>query len=230
MLCLGGAIIKPARILVIEKDEALAVKAAVALEEAGFKVTRTADALDGLKKLYEAYPDLIIVARELPMVNGEDPCLRIRQASYLPIIVLGSQEEAAEMLELGADAYMTKPPCLSELVARVRALLRRKPRYDPPGDNPRLESKDGPSEGGNRSNGLTPTEFRLASCLILNKGRLISHYQLISEVWGGKEVSLDALHFYIRRLRGKLANVGIFGLRGVGYYLSGDRNSSALNN
>ena len=56
----------------------------------------TTDALDGLNKLYEVYPDLIIVERELPMVSGEDPCLRIRQASYLPIIVLGSREEAAE--------------------------------------------------------------------------------------------------------------------------------------
>ena len=139
MLCAGGDIIKSDRILAIEKDEALAVKAATALEEAGYKVVRAADALDELKKLCEACPELIIVARELSMVNGEDPYLRIRQASYLPIIVLGSQEEAAEMLKLGADAYIARPPSLSELVARVRALLRRKPRYDPPNHNPKLE-------------------------------------------------------------------------------------------
>ena len=200
------------------------------MEEAGYKVVRTADALDGLKKLYEAYPDLIIVARELPTVSGEDPCLRIRQASYLPIIVLGNGEEAVEMLELGADAYITKPPSLSELVARVHSLLRRKPRYDPPPDNPKLEIENRLPKGSNGSNGLTPTEFRLASCLILNKGRLLGYPRLISEVWGGKEVSLDTLHFYIRRLRSKLANVGIFGLRGVGYRLSVDGSSSTLNN
>ena len=226
----GGDIIEPNRILVIEKDEALAVKAAAALEEAGFEVVRTTDALEGLKKLYEAYPDLIIVARELPKVDGEDPCLRIRQASYLPIIVLGSNEEAAEMLELGADAYMTKPPSLSELVARVRSLLRRKPRYDPPGDNPELEIKSRLTKEGNGSNDLTPTEFRLASCLLLNKGRLLGYPRLISEVWGGKKVSLDTLHFYMRRLRSKLANVSIFGLRGVGYCFSGGGSSSPVNN
>ena len=221
-LSVGADIIKNDRILVIEKDEALAVEAAAALEEAGYKVVTAADARDGLKKLYEAYPDLIIVAMELPMVNGEDSYLRIRQACYLPIIVLGSEEETAEMLELGADAYMTKPPSLSELVARVRSLLRRKPRYHPPGDNPRLEIEKSLPDGGNDSNGLTPTEYRLASCLILNKGRVLSYAQLISEVWGGKEVSLDTLHFYMRRLRQKLTNGGIFMLRGVGYGFSAE--------
>jgi len=155
------------------------------------------------------------------MVDGEDACLRIRQASYLPLIVLGTKEEAAEVLELGADAYMTKPPSLRELVARVRTLLRRKPRYVPPVDSPRLEIEKHLPNGGD-GNGLTPTEFRLASCLLLNRGRLVEYPRLISEVWGGKTVSVDNLHFYVRRLRSKLVNVSIFGLRGVGYCFSGD--------
>jgi len=127
-----------------------------------------------------------------------------------------------EILELGADAYMTKPPSLSELVARVHALLRRKPRCHPPGDNPGPDIENHLSDGGNDSDGLTPTEYRLASCLILNKGRLLGYSQLISEVWGGKEVSLNTLHFYMRRLRRKLGNGGIFMLRGVGYSFSED--------
>lgn len=210
------------RILVVEKDEALRLKAAGALESAGYEVAIAVDALDGLKKLYETYPDLIIVARELPRVNGEDAYLRIRQASYLPIIVIGNREEAAEMLELGADAYVAKPPVLGELVARVRALLRRKPRQEPPGGNIISPTRNHPPDDGNGSNGLTPTEFRLASCFLHNKGQLLSYDELISGVWGGKEVRLDTLHFYMRRLRQKLADGGISMFRGVGYCLSGD--------
>ena len=184
---------------------------------------RVTDALDGLRQLYEeAYPDLIIAARELPMVNGEDPCVRIRQASYLPLIVLGSREEAAEVLELGADAYMIKPPILRELVARVRTLLRRKPRYAPPVDNPKLEIENRLPNDGDGSNGLTFTEFRLLACLILNNGTLLSYPRLISEVWRGKEVSRDTVHFYVRRLRQKLQGYSpchIVNCRGVGYRL-----------
>ena len=126
-----GATIRQASILVIEKDDTIAEKASVALKEAGYIVVRVADALDGLKKVYELRPDLIIAGWELPMVNGEDACLRIRQASYLPILVLGNKDEAVETLELGIDAYLIKPLSLSELVARVHALLRRKIGFSP---------------------------------------------------------------------------------------------------
>jgi DNA-binding response OmpR family regulator len=169
------------------------------------------------------------VARELPTVNGEDPYLRIRQASYLPIIVIGNEEEAAETLEFGADAYMTRPPSLSELVARVHVLLRRKPRYDSTGDTPRLATRDNPgkAEGDEKGkivnfNGLTPTEFRLASCLVINRGQLLDYPRLIGEVWGGKEVGRDTLHFYMRRLRQKLQDYipcHILNFQGVGYCL-----------
>ena len=192
------------------------------MEEAGYKVAWAADALSGLKKLYEAHPDLIILARELPAVNGEDIYLRIRQASYLPIIVLGSQAEAAETLEYGADAYMTKPTNHFELIPRVRGLLRRKPRYDPL-DNAGLETKDGLMEKeGNTSgpNGLTLTEFRLACCLVISRGKLLDYQQLTNDVWGGKGVTLDTLHFYMRQLRHKLHHFfpcRIVNHRGVGY-------------
>jgi len=158
------------------------------------------------------------------MVDGEDPCLRIRQACYLPIIVLGNREEAAEMLEFVADAYMAKPLSLSELVARVHALLRRKPKRDPLRSNPKLEIDNRLDNGGDGSNGLTHTEFRLASCLVINRGRLLDYPRLISEVWGRKEISRGTLHFYMRRLRQKLQGYipcHIVNCRGVGYRLEG---------
>ena len=185
-------------------------------------VTMAGDTPEGLKKLYESFPDLVIMANELSPLNGEKPVFYFRQTCYLPILAIGNKEEAAETLELGADAYIIKPPAPEELVARVRALLRRKERYDPPGGNPKLEIENRLSKRGNGSSELTPTEFRLASCLILNKDRLLGYPQLISEVWGGKKVSPDTLHFYVRRLRSKLGNIGVFGLRGIGYRLSLD--------
>ena len=201
------------RILIIEKDQALAEKEAVALEKEGYKVKICADALEGIKKLYESYPDLIIASRDLPMVKGEDAYQRIRQASYLPLIVIGIEEESAEVLEFGADAYITRETDLRELVARVRSILRRKMGLksrdgrnsgegdrDNPVDDPVPVNK-GNSDG---SNYLSATEFHLASCLLFNKSKLIDYQRLIGEVWGGKEVSLDTLHNYMRSLSQKL--------------------------
>ena len=211
---------KKAVVLVVEKDSALSAMAAGALREAGFEVVEAADAADGLKKIYETHPDVVIASTDLPPVNGEDACLRLRQASYLPLIAIGSREEVVEMLELGADACIIRPPSGREMVARVHLLLSRR-KDDRPGGGGRPGIKSYLS-GEDDSDGLSPTEFRLSSCLLSNEGRLLVYPQLITEVWGGKKVSVDTLHFYIRRLRRKLANCNIFGVRGVGYGLIGD--------
>ncbi len=215
----GGSTIKGSCILIIESDEALALGEASVLEEAGCTVVRCTNVSDGIKKIYEVRPDLIIVSRELPMLGVEDPCLRIRQASLLPMMVIGSEDYLVETLELGADAYMVKPPAPIELVARVAALLRRKKRHDPPDDNTSLDIEGHTSRGGNGTDELTPTDFRLASCLMLNKGKLLSQQRLISDVWGGREISPDTLHFHMRRLRKKLAIGRIISVRGLGCYL-----------
>jgi two-component system response regulator ArlR len=178
-------------------------------------------------KLYQEYPDLVIVARELPMVNGEEPCLRVRQACYLPIIVLGNGGDISEMLELGADAYMMKPPGTYELVARVHSLLRRKTRYYSGNGNHELETGNNGANGGNGKDMMTSTELRLASCLILNRGKVLEYPRIIDEVWGGKKVSLDTLHYHMRRLRRKLQvyspyPMEIRVLRGVGYFCTVD--------
>ena len=124
---------RASRVLVIEKDEATAAQIGVTLEKAGFEVVTAVGAYDGLRKLLEAYPDLIIMAQELPAVDGEDALLRIRQASYILMMVLGPADEELDAFELGADAYMSRPPSDVELVAKARSLLRRKLKmYDPP--------------------------------------------------------------------------------------------------
>jgi two-component system response regulator ArlR len=213
--------VKKVLVLVAEKDRALVTEATRALRQAGFEVVETADTADGLKKIYEINPDVIIASTDLPPINGEDACQRIRQASYLPLIALGSQDDVAEALELGADAYIVKPTNGREVVARVHSLLRRRESDDPPGGcvRPGIERVlPGESEG---RKGLSATECRLGSCLLSNEGRLLGYPQLITEVWGGKEVSVDTLHFYIRRLRRKLSKFYIFGVRGTGYGFSG---------
>ncbi len=212
-------------ILVVEKDEVSRLKAAGALEAAGYEVAAAGDTMEGIKKLYETHPDLIVVAQELTVEDGEDAYLRIRQSSYLPLIVIGGRGGAAEMLESGADAYVVRPLSLGELVARVRALLRRKPGPKPPGNsNTREIYNRSQQDDKNGLNGLTPTETRLSSCLLYNQGRLLSYSDIINQVWGNKKVSLDTLHFYMRRLRQKLFNGSLYMFRGVGYCFNGDNN------
>lgn len=213
---------KKVLVLVVDKYGALVSVAAGALREAGFEVEVAEDAADGLKKIYQIKPDVVITSTDLPPVNGEDACQRLRQASYLPLIAIGKREEVVEMLELGMDACLIWPPSGREVVARVQALLRRRGNDDPPEEGARLGIERYLPGKNNGTNGLTPTECRLGSCLLANEGRLLEYPQLLTEVWGGKDVSRATLHFYIRRLRHKLACFNIFGLRGIGYGFFGD--------
>ena len=192
---------------------------ASALFDGECEVAVANDALNGLKSTYELYPDLIIMDRDLPMVSAQEPCSRLKQVVYRPIIVIGKQSNSAEILELGADAYMKIPLDLEELIAKIKSLLHRAKQDDPPKGKTSLEREAQKQEGG-IPEGLTPTEFRLASCLMLNKGRVLDYMHLISEVWGGKKITLDTLHFYMRRLKQKLVNGNLSILRGVGYCLS----------
>jgi two-component system, OmpR family, response regulator ArlR len=209
-------------VLVVEKDKPLVAEAIKALRQAGYEVIQAFNAADGLKKIHALNPDLILASTDLPPVNGEDATLRIRQASYLPMVILGDQAELVKTLEQGADAYIVQPASGREVVARVNSLLRRNKSGDPPegGARPRIEDYL-PGEN-NGPEGLSPTECRLTTCLLSNKGRMLDYPQLITEVWGRKTVSVDTLHFYIRRLRRKLANFNIFSMRGVGCGLSGN--------
>jgi two-component system KDP operon response regulator KdpE len=206
---------KKAVVLIVEKDRSSSAGAVEALREAGYEVVEAAGAADGLKMIYETHPDVVIASTDLPSVNGEDACLRLRQASYLPLIAIGRREEVVEMLELGVDACIISPPSGREVVARVNSLLKRKEDDDPPGGaGVGIESHLRPEAG---TEGLSPVECRLGKCLLSNEGRLLDYPRLITEVWGGKDISLDNLHYYVRRLRRKLSGFKIFGVRGVGY-------------
>ncbi|MFC1948173.1 response regulator transcription factor [Chloroflexota bacterium] len=116
-------------VLVIESHETTGIMVSSALEGAGFTVTCVSNPSEGLEQLCESFYHLIVMNSSLPEIFGEDARLIIRRASYLPMIVLGESHDIAQSLELGADAFMTKPPLLRELVARARNLINRKPFY-----------------------------------------------------------------------------------------------------
>ncbi len=137
---------KRERILVIAADKYLASQLRETLHQAGYSVWRAIDEVEGLKKLHKTTPDLVVIERELLPTNREDPCWRIRQAAYVPIIAVGCDQDATEMLESGADAHMSNPPNLRELTARVRALLRRKNRAGLLHGNPDTKSRRIPDD------------------------------------------------------------------------------------
>jgi DNA-binding response OmpR family regulator len=179
----------------------------------GFSVVTAPNVAAGMKSFYEARPDLLIMSEGLTSLSAEDLCTRIREADGVPIIVLGKGnkgDERVKWLALGADAYLVVPVSASVLIARVRSLLRRYKNR---------QSHDGKSSPNHPPDDLTSTENRLLFCLQSGEGRLFSYSQLLAEVWGGKRISLDTLHYYMRRLQQKVGSGLIVQLRGIGYWL-----------
>ncbi len=202
------------KVLVIEGEHEVREEVVSALQQAGFDVLKAEDGAQGLAMLYETQPFLIVMDEQMPYP-------RVRQVSDAPLIVLGDHREElsfAKALYLGADAYMTKPFSLAELAARARALLRR---YKPMYCYPRLIPETRMVELPDSATALSPTEFRLFSCLVFNEGRVMPYPQLMVEVWGGT-ISMATLHLYVRRIKDKLGIDGvgpycILGHRGRGY-------------
>lgn len=180
-----------------------------------FNILTAVDVASGLKTFYEARPELMIMSEGLTSLPAEDLCTRIRETDDVPIIVLGKkskEDDRVRWLTLGADAYLILPVGSSVLIARVRSLLRRYKRKQ--AHNGKSSTEDPPDD-------LTSTENRLLFCLQSGKGRLFSYSELLTRVWGGKGISADTLHYYVRRLQQKIGKGIIVQLRGIGYRFSG---------
>lgn len=201
-----------AHILIVEDEAALVELLRYNLEKEGYRVTVAADGEDGLSAVEESKPDLVILDWMLPLVSGLEVCRQLRRkpaTRALPIIMLTARSEETDRvrgLEIGADDYITKPFSPSELMARVRAVLRRAQPS---------AATDVLSYGGlvmdlaahrvlrnGRHVHLGPTEFRLLKYLMERPGRVYSREQLLDAVWGQDiYVELRTVDVHIRRLR-----------------------------
>jgi two-component system response regulator RegX3 len=222
-------------ILVVDDEESYRDALSVALEREGFRVVTAADGPEAIERFDASHPALVLLDVMLPRMSGVDVCRELRTRSQVPIIMVTAKTaeiDAVVGLEVGADDYVTKPFRLRELVARVRAALRRAPR---PGAE-RGSAEETIEVGGVRvdvarhevlvHDQLVPLplkEFELLELLMLNAGRVLTRDVLIDRIWGpnyyGDTKTLDV---HVKRLRSKIEDdpahpTRIVTVRGVGY-------------
>lgn len=186
----------------------------------GYETCISPDGSRALGLLETESPDIVLLDLMLPGADGFDLCREIRERSNVGIIVVsarGGQQDKVAALNFGADDYMTKPFGIEELLARITATLRRTRPAEPPDTAPlrisagdlvvdleaRLVTKAGAVVH------LTPTEFALLRELAVNRGKLLTHAQLLRRVWGqGYATETEYVRVYVRRLRAKLESAG----------------------
>ena len=222
-------------VLIVEDEAALVTMLRYNLESEGYRVSEAVDGEEAILLVIEEPPDLILLDWMLPSLSGIEVCRRIRRnesARDVPIIMLtarGEDSDRVRGLDSGADDYITKPFSPRELMARVRAVLRR----SQPSDNERLVYGDIEMDlarhrvqRGGRDLHLGPTEYRLLRHFLESPGRVFSREQLLDAVWG-RDVYVEArtVDVHIRRLRKTLNEGGLPDLirtvRSAGYAVDG---------
>jgi DNA-binding response OmpR family regulator len=225
-------------ILVIDDDKTMLRLLQDALGKAGFQVILASNGIDGLQELYARQPDLVLLDVMMPRMDGWEALARIRQLSRVPVIMLTAKDAENDKVrgfQLGVDDYVTKPFSFAELIARSTAVLRRMRTTSPALKNKRYSSGDlvididahRVSKSGNLVE-LTPTEFRLLETLAEHAGRVLTHEQLLEQVWGydgGEDTGY--IKRYIWYLRQKLEDdptnpQHILTERGFGYSFAAD--------
>ena len=226
---------QPPRILVVDDEPQIVRALKVILRAAGYAVEAAGTRSEALASLAARPPAALVLDLVLPDGQGVEVCAEVRRWSRLPILVLsavGDEREKVRALDAGADDYVTKPFGTDELLARLRAVLRRSAEA---GGSPRLQFGELAIDLADRSVThagrpihLTPIEFDLVSVLAQHRGRLVTHRQLLREVWGPDyEEETHYLRVHVAHIRAKLEPdrhrpVHLVTEPGIGYRLLGE--------
>jgi two-component system KDP operon response regulator KdpE len=206
---------KTGRILLVEDDPGIRKFLRVALEAQGFSLEEEASGKAGIARAATLQPDLVVLDLGLPDMDGKAVIARIREWSDVPILILSvrqAEEEKVAALDAGANDYVVKPFGIAELLARVRALLRSKTggaavEAEIVRGDLRIDLARHEVSLAGASVKLTRKEFDLLALLARNAGRIVTHRQLLADVWGqAHEHDLQYLRVFIGRLRAKLAD------------------------
>lgn len=225
------------QILLVDDDRSLLKFISANLKARGYEVIVAQDGQVAMEALAVQMPALIILALMMPKMNGMQVVRAVRQSSDIPIIVISAiddESKKVELLDSGVDDYITKPFGLQELLARVRAVLRRASARNQEHlitqqlqhENMIIDFSSEQLWVDDAEIRLTPTEFDLLALLLHHAGRVLTHDMLLSNIWGETyRGNNQYLHIYIGRLRQKLVAVtglGIVTYPGVGYSLQLD--------
>ena len=226
------------RVLVVEDDAAIADVLRRALRQEGHEVRSAEDGVEALELAESFVPDLVILDLGLPKLDGVEVCRRLRAESDAPILILTARtdtDDRVEGLDSGADDYLVKPFERKELLARMRALMRRRP---PRGTaslavaDLRLNPDTREVYRGDRPVELTNREFELLEYLMRNERLVISRERLLEEVWGYDPMAMtNTIDVFISNLRRKLEAGGeprlLHTKRGAGYVIKAARDEAA---
>ncbi|MBJ8347860.1 response regulator transcription factor [Antrihabitans sp. YC2-6] len=224
-------------VLIVEDEESLADPLAFLLKKEGFEVTVVADGPSALAEFDRSGADIVLLDLMLPGMSGTDVCKQLRTRSGVPVIMVTARDSEIDKvvgLELGADDYVTKPYSARELIARIRAVLRRGTDNDLDGGSDTGVLEAGPVRmdverhivlvGGQQVT-LPLKEFDLLEYLLRNSGRVLTRGQLIDRVWGADYVGdTKTLDVHVKRLRSKIEAdpakpEHLVTVRGLGYKL-----------
>jgi DNA-binding response OmpR family regulator len=218
-------------ILVVDDDTRMQRLLRANLERAGYHVTTAGTGADALDRVELDPPDLLVLDVMMPAMDGLTCLARLREFSDLAVILLtakGEERDKVQGLDLGADDYLIKPFALEELMARVRAVLRRRGTIPQVLEVERLlvDEERGFAARGGRQLALTATELRLLAFLMRHRGQALSKDQLLTQVWGYDAYDPNLVEVHVSALRRKLEADGedgtrlIHTVRGIGYRFS----------